>query len=125
MDFLNIFNNVLKMDNFWDLFKGKERRLLEFQTELMKQLNTANLKQLEVNIQEAKHQSIFVAGWRPFTGWLCAFAMGYQFVIRDLISIFFDLRELPQLDITQLVTILCAMLGMGALRTYEKSKKVN
>lgn len=122
MDVFKIFQGVLSMDKFWDLFKGKERRLLEFQAELSKQLHEASLKQIEVNIQEAKHKSIWVAGWRPFIGWVCGSALAYQFILRDFISVIFSLNELPQLNISQLVTILTAMLGFGTMRTYEKTK---
>lgn len=122
MDLLKIFNSVLNTGKFWDLFKGKERRLLEFKLEISKQSHEANLKQMEVNMQEAKHQSVFVAGWRPFIGWVCGSALAYQFILRDLIQLTFSLEELPQLELTQLVTILLAMLGMGSLRTYEKLK---
>lgn len=125
MDILKVITSVLSMDKFLDLFKGKETRLLEFQIELSKQLQEANLAQLEVNKEEAKHQNIFVSGWRPFIGWICGSALAYQFVFRDLISLIFELGELPQLDISQLVTILTAMLGMSTLRTFEKIKKVN
>lgn len=122
MDIFKILGNVFQMDKFWDLFKGKERRLIELQTELARQLHQANLKQIEVNIQEAKHQSVFVAGWRPFIGWVCGSALAYQFILRDLIQLIFSLDELPQLDLDKLISILVAMLGMGTLRTYEKLK---
>ncbi len=35
----------------------------------------------ETNIEEAKHPSVFVAGWRPMIGWIGAIALGYQFVL--------------------------------------------
>ena len=41
--------------------------------------------QAEINKIEAQHRSVFVSGWRPFTGWVCAFALAYNFVIRDLL----------------------------------------
>lgn len=125
MDILKVITSVLSMDKFLDLFKGKEARLLEFQTELSKQLQTANLAQLEVNKEEAKHENVFVSGWRPFIGWICGSSLLYQFVMRDFIALMFNLGDLPQLDISQLVTILTTMLGMSTLRTFEKIKKVN
>ena len=36
-------------------------------------------KQIEVNIAEAKHKSLFVAGWRPFIGWISASALAFNF----------------------------------------------
>lgn len=40
--------------------------------ELQKELQKSGLlqKQIEVNIEEAKHPNIFVSGWRPFIGWM-------------------------------------------------------
>ncbi|WP_064967058.1 3TM-type holin [Tenacibaculum ovolyticum] len=122
---LSGLSTILKMDKFWNLFKGKERLLLEFQAEMSKLIHESNLKQMEVNIQEAKHESVFVAGWRPFIGWVCGSALAYQFILRDLISLIFELKDLPQIELTHLVGILLAMLGMGGLRSYEKLKKVN
>ena len=37
--------------------------------------------QLEINKEEAKSGSIFIAGWRPAIGWIGVFAMAYQFVL--------------------------------------------
>lgn len=122
-----IISSVIGTDKFWDLFKGKERRALEFQQALAEQLHEANNKQIELNKIEASHKSIFVAGWRPFIGWVCGSALAYQFIIRDLICyimrVIGSTAELPpQIDITQLITILTTMLGMYGLRTFEKVK---
>ena len=40
--------------------------------------------QTKINELEAQHRSVFVAGWRPFCGWICSVALFYNFVIRDL-----------------------------------------
>jgi len=40
--------------------------------------------QTRINEIEAQHRTVFVAGWRPFIGWVCGFALAYNFVIRDL-----------------------------------------
>lgn len=83
--------------------------------------------QLEVNAAEAKHRSIFVAGWRPFVGWTCGVALCWHFVLAPLI-IFgagyagVPLPELPTFDMDSLMTVLLGMLGLGGLRTYEKQK---
>jgi len=42
------------------------------------------LVQGEINKIEAAHKSVFVAGWRPFIGWVCGLALCYNFIIRDL-----------------------------------------
>ena len=81
--------------------------------------------QLEINKAEASHRSIFVAGWRPFVGWTCGVALAWHFVLAPFI-IFgsayagVPLPDLPQFDMSSLLTVLMGMLGLGGLRTYEK-----
>ena len=127
---IQIVSGVVGNSKFWDLFKGKERLKNEFLQELAKNLHDANYRQTEINKIEASHQNIFVSGWRPFIGWVCGSALAYQFIIRDFISyvmrLFGSAAELPpSLDISQLISILLAMLGMAGYRTFEKFKKVN
>ncbi len=87
------------------------------------------LSQMAVNQQEAAHSSLFVAGWRPFIGWVCGVSLAYQFVLyeflRFVVAVLMEVPpELPQLDGTQLSTILMGMLGLGGMRTYEKLNQV-
>jgi len=83
--------------------------------------------QLEINAAEAKHRSIFVAGWRPFIGWTCGIALAWHFVLAPVV-IFgagyagVELPELPTFDMESLMTVLLGMLGLGGLRTFEKAK---
>jgi len=85
--------------------------------------------QLEINKAEASHRSIFVAGWRPFLGWILASAMGWHFIFAP-VTIFVcaylgvDIPELPVFDMDSLMTVLLGMLGLGGLRTAEKIKGV-
>ena len=76
--------------------------------------------QAEVNKAEAQHKSIFVAGWRPFIGWVCGLALLYNFLVAPLVSQFTKL-SMVALDIGPLITLLVGMLGIAGLRTLEKS----
>mgnify|MGYP003122841803 FL=1 len=78
--------------------------------------------QNEVNKIEAQHRSIFVAGWRPFIGWVCGVALLYNFILRDIIAWLSPDIMPPALQMDHLITILLGMLGLGGLRTYEKLK---
>lgn len=78
--------------------------------------------QSEINKMEAQHRSIFVAGWRPFIGWICGIALAYNFIIRDLIAWVSPDIMPPAIQMDQLITILLGMLGLGGLRTFEKIK---
>ena len=84
-----------------------------------------SLVQTELNKIEAGHRSVFVAGWRPFIGWVCGAALLYNFVLRDLLAWLILNTGLeaslpPDLAMDELITILLGMLGLGAFRTVEK-----
>jgi hypothetical protein len=96
--------------------------------ELYMGLQTSDLAQMEVNKAEAGSSSIFVAGWRPFIGWVCGMALFYQFLLSPLaIWIGFmigkPIPKPPTLD-EHLWELMFGMLGMGALRSFEKLKGV-
>jgi hypothetical protein len=91
-------------------------------------LQQSDLGQMEVNRQEAAHASMFVAGWRPFIGWCCGLALAYQFIAAPIaIWIGFvvghPVPKPPTLD-DNLWQLMFGMLGMGALRSFEKLKGV-
>jgi hypothetical protein len=85
-----------------------------------------SLAQIELNKIEAGHRSIFVAGWRPFIGWVCGAALLWHFILFDMltwvtVNFFPHVTELPELSGTEtLVTVLLSLLGLGAMRTAEK-----
>lgn len=84
--------------------------------------------QTEVNAVEAAHRSIFVAGWRPFIGWVCGAAFAYHFVAlpvtQFVLAWFGKMTPVPAFDMDSLLAVLMGMLGLGGLRTYEKIKSV-
>jgi hypothetical protein len=101
----------------------------ELRLELMKFDWQSVLGQLEINKEEAKHASIFVAGWRPFCGWIGGLGLAYHFIAQPalvfLITMFaWEVPPLPTFDLDALTTILFGMLGLGAMRTAEKFKGV-
>lgn len=88
--------------------------------------------QLQVNKEEAKHGSIFVAGWRPFAGWVCGVALGYNFILKPLSEFVavvsgvsaHTIALIPTIEIGALMTVLLGMLGLGGMRSYEKRNLV-
>ena len=86
-----------------------------------------NKAQMEVNKVEAGHTSMFVAGWRPFTGWICASALAYHYIIQPLLTFilysFGNEVVLPTFDMGTLTTVLLGMLGLGGMRSFEKVKR--
>lgn len=84
--------------------------------------------QLEVNKEEAKHSNIFVAGWRPAMGWVSVGVIGYTYILAPFIKFGFDIFghsvPLPILDLDALWPVILGMLGIGGMRSFEKSKGV-
>lgn len=78
--------------------------------------------QIEVNRAEAQSGSVFVAGWRPAIGWVGAAALAYSFILAPFLGIWV---KVPGLQYDSLLEIVLAMLGIGAMRTYEKMKGVS
>jgi hypothetical protein len=85
------------------------------------------LGQLEVNRAEAASGSMFVGGWRPAVGWCCVAAMAVNFIITPLfgpaIEAYTVVKMVP-LDMTEMMPILLGLLGLGGMRSYEKTKGV-
>tara|TARA_R110002167_G_scaffold51928_1_gene150287 strand:- start:17 stop:394 length:378 start_codon:yes stop_codon:yes gene_type:complete len=77
--------------------------------------------QLEVNKAEAAHKSLFVAGWRPAIGWICGLSLLYSTLLSPILGIWVTV---PPIDSSLLTTVLMGMLGLGAMRTVEKTKSV-
>ena len=82
------------------------------------------LGQINVNAAEANHKSIFVAGWRPFVGWVCGFGLLYASVIEPLMRFIATVNDntgtFPVLDTTITMQVLLGILGLGVMRTQEK-----
>jgi len=92
-----------------------------------KHAQEAMLAQLEINKAEAASGSLFKGGWRPFVGWTCGIAFAYHFVLQPLLIFIFayiglETPDLPQFDVGTLLPVLGGMLGIGGLRSYEKTK---
>jgi hypothetical protein len=108
------------------LFTSKDEKLTHEEVR-MRILNTPSLAQIGLNKQEAAHRTIFVAGWRPFIGWVCGIALLYNFILRDIFAWVIRLHDAaieppPELAMEHLMTVLLGMLGLGGMRTYEKLK---
>lgn len=99
----------------------------EITTLAEKQAHEVAKAQIEVNKVEASHQNLFVAGWRPATGWSCVFAMCGNFMIIPFTNFVMELMEkdivIPLIPMDTMMPVLLGMLGLGGLRTYEKTRK--
>jgi roadblock/LC7 domain-containing protein len=104
----------------------KARNQLEAQ--LVTAANAAAMAQVEVNKVEAAHSNVFVAGWRPSIGWVCAAGLAWAFVVAPVASwamlVLGIKAELPAIQFDHLFELVLAMLGIGGLRTFEKLRGV-
>lgn len=87
------------------------------------------LAQLEINKIEAASGNWFVNSWRPAVGWVCVVGLLWHFILQPVCLFFITLfgivlPALPSFDMDTLMTLLFGLLGMGALRTVEKTKGV-
>ena len=106
----NIVDQFMETDDEKRAFEIVNRKLQQKPDEL----------QAEINKVEAAHRSMFVAGWRPAVGWICVFALAWGWIIAPTLMFFYPGREMPAIEIRQAISLVMALLGMGALRTYEK-----
>ncbi len=115
------------LDKFIEDKDQKAKLAHEIATMGEKHAQEAMLAQLEINKAEAASGSLFKGGWRPFVGWVCAVAFAYHFVIQPLLIFIFsyigiDPPDLPEFQMNTLLTVLGGLLGIGGLRSYEKTK---
>ena len=84
--------------------------------------------QTKINEAEATHRTVFVAGWRPFIGWVCGLGLLYAVFIEPLLRFVFTLKgwtiEFPKIDTTVTMQVLFGMLGLVGARSYEKKNKL-
>ena len=83
------------------------------------------LAQTKINEVEAAAPDAFRGGWRPAAGWVCVAGLGYQFLFQPLAAWSGGIQGWPAppvLDLGDLYGLLFGMLGLGAYRSFEKTK---
>lgn len=109
----------------------------------LEELSLAVVKgQVSINLQEAKHTSIFVAGWRPFIGWVSGIALFLMYIPKailmttvwgiqcfEILSTAEEVSKIvlptfPELGALDVLGLVASMLGLGGLRTVEKFKGI-
>jgi len=129
---LNLTSLIAPVSGLLDKFiedKDKKNALAhEIATMAEKHAQELAKAQIEVNKTEAAHKSLFVAGWRPAVGWVCVMGMASNFLVIPVANFALAMASstivVPILDLTQMMPVLMGMLGLGAMRTMEKTKGV-
>jgi hypothetical protein len=116
------------LDKFIEDKDKKNAIAFELSTMAEKHAQELAKAQLEVNKTEAAHRSLFVSGWRPAVGWTCCIGLASQYILIPMANFALALAdstiEIPVLDMATMMPVLMGMLGLGAMRTIEKTKKV-
>lgn len=104
-----------------------EKAKLEMAATLQSQDFQIQLEQIKVNAEEAKSASLFVAGWRPFVGWVCGVGLAYAAIILPIAEfiakvVFGYHGSFPIIDWAILSNVLIGMLGLAGMRTFEKTR---
>jgi len=113
-------------------FSGEEKEKLKLQfEEIQAKLKS---KQMDINLADAQSTAGGLSGfmqrsWRPLIGMSCALAIFWEFVLSKFILFIcglfqYEVVNIPQLDLGTLMPLVMSLLGMGALRTFEKTKGV-
>lgn len=88
---------------------------------------TIATNQSNTNTEEAKSANMFIAGWRPYVGWVCGTGFAVQ-MLGPLLTwgsaMFGHKVDFPVMDFSTMMPVLMGMLGLGGMRTYEKFKGV-
>lgn len=121
---LNIGNTLINK-----LFPDPEQAA-KAQLELLKLQQSGELAtiiaQTDINKVEAASDSVFVAGWRPFCGWVGGAGLAYAAIVEPLLRLIASLSgytgDFPAIDTTITMQILFGLLGLGAMRSFDKAK---
>jgi hypothetical protein len=84
--------------------------------------------QMEINKTEAANPSVFVSGLRPFIGWVCGAGCAWNWiglpVAKFALALAGHLISMSPADLSEMMPLLFGLLGLGTLRTFEKTKGV-
>lgn len=102
----------------------------EKQAEIQQKLMELELKAMEgqmaINLEEAKSEHLFVAGWRPAVGWIGAMALGYAAIFEPFMSwcarLYGTTVVFPVINTDITMQVLFGILGLGAFRSYDKAQ---
>ena len=108
--------------------EAAKREKIKIEQELLKQLQSVGLAQIEVNKVEAAG-NMLQRFWRPTIGWVCALAFAYHFLVQPMIVFIASISgpqiPLPAFDMSALMSVTMGLLGLGGLRTFEKMKGIS
>ena len=122
MSLLNLIAPVAGLLDKWIPDADTKQKIAhEIATMSEKHAQEIAVAQIALNTQDAKG-NWFQSSWRPATGWVCVLALGVNYLISPLAAGFGIL--IPQADGGTLMPVLMGMLGLGGMRSFEKTKQI-
>lgn len=105
-----------------------KNKRMELEASIKSQMIDLQKAQANINLEQAKHPSIFVSGSRPAILWICALGLAWQFFLAPLMNWIVVVTgssiQPPVINTEGLMTLTLSLLGLGGLRTAEKWKGV-
>ena len=90
-----------------------------FKTVMARMAQKPGLAQVELNKIGAAHPNVFIAGWRPAVGWVCAIGLAFSFLVNPILQWAVN-KPGPELPLDIMLELVLGMLGLAGLRTVEK-----
>lgn len=121
----NLINTVVT--RIWpDATEIEKAKLTQLTQEIQNEYSL-QLEQIKVNAIEAQSSNWFTSNWRPFIGWIGGFALAYSAILEPIMRFvakvqFNYIGEFPAIDNDITMQIVLGMLGMGAMRSFDKTK---
>ena len=116
------------ISNILDKFVADKDLKQKLEHELKTELHRANMAQIEVNKEQAKHSSLFVSGARPAIMWVCCLGLFWSFFLAPFLNWVIVISgssvSLPAIQTEGLLTLTLSLLGLGGYRSFEKFKGV-
>ncbi|MAV78677.1 MAG: hypothetical protein CMC22_00290 [Flavobacteriaceae bacterium] len=116
------------ISNILDKFVADKDLKQKLEHELKTELHRANMAQIEVNKEQAKHSSLFVSGARPAIMWVCCLGLFWSFFLAPFLNWLIIVTgsdvSLPAIQTEGLLTLTLSLLGLGGYRSFEKFKGV-
>ena len=111
-----------------DKFVGDKDLKTKLQAELQKELIGLDMAQAQANVESAKSSHLFVTGARPAIMWICALGLFTNFFLMPIAewitTIWLPDVILPELKTDELMSLTLSLLGLGGMRSWEKSRGV-
>lgn len=111
------------LGRFFPNAEDRQKAEAEFLKSAMEGELRQTIAQLEINAREAMHPSMFVAGWRPFFGWVGGVSFLYSTILQPVLVWYGTSKGWPappDINLDLQWVVITGLLGIGGLRTYEK-----